>query len=213
MPLIKADGLSYEDHCQMASYKRYYFTPDLIIPPEITYQWYQYNKYTMVAVRDSFSQKMVAYINALPIKNELYEQYMSGVFGNTEINPEFLKMNPHIVRKYDEPGPYILYLCSVAIHPAYSSSGTKALRIMLNELARIFLKLAENGIYISEILADPVSPMGIDLCHIVDMSLHKAGNSTFYKTTKAINLFRLSAKPLRTEIATMYDNFFKPPST
>ncbi|MDD5168874.1 MAG: hypothetical protein PHN75_08655 [Syntrophales bacterium] len=67
MLLLETDRLSYEDHCRMASYKRYYFTPEL------------------------------------------------------------LKTNPDIIRKYDEPGRYILYLCSAAVHPDYYSSRIKIL--------------------------------------------------------------------------------------
>ena len=207
MRLLITDGLSYEDHRWMAEYEGYYFAQHWIVPPEIRYRWYQFNEYTMIAVRDSVSRKIVAHLGTLPLKNEIYERYRSGAFRNEEIGLALLGPNIDVIRKYDEPGLYILYCFSTAIHPDYLRK-TNALRLLLNGFAQVFLKLAGNGIYVSQLFGHPVTPEGVKLCRILNMRPDAAVDSRFYANKMTVTLFRAADNPLRNTIVKMYNSYF-----
>jgi hypothetical protein len=61
MLFVETEGLSYEDHRHMVDYESFYFAQDSIIPAEIRYRWYQFNKYTMVTGRGIYISDLYAH--------------------------------------------------------------------------------------------------------------------------------------------------------
>jgi len=207
MLFVETTGLSFEDHCRMAEYEGYYFPEGSIVAPEIRFRWHQFNEHTVVPVRDSVSRKIVAHLSTLPLVDEICERYRSGGFRNEEIGAALLKSNADIIRKYDDPGLYVLYCFSTAVHPDYSRK-TNALRLLLNGFAEAFLKLAGNGIYVSQLFGRPVTPEGVKLCKILNMRPDAAVDSRFYANKMTVTLFRAADNPLRSAIVKVYRDFF-----
>lgn len=136
--------------------------PDVIASPTTALKWFEYNPLTIIGARDTTTGKLVGFFNTLPIRENIFDQIKSGNFDDT-------KFTIDDIRQYDIPGFYKLYLCSFCIHPAYNT--TTAFRIIYNGFFDFLLNLAsEREIYISDIIADGVTPKGSSLCESIGMN-------------------------------------------
>ena len=207
MLFVETDGLSYEDHCRIAEYEHLHFSHPLIVPPEITFRWYQYNPCTMVAVRDEASREIVGHLGTVPLKDEVYRRYRSGGFRGVEMGAAIVEADADIIVKYDKPGPYVLYCFATAVHPDYMGK-TKALQLLLDGFTETFLKLAAGGVYVSELYGRPVTPEGIKLCRILNMTPDIGVDPRFYGNKKTVTLFRSASRPLKDAIVPLYRRFF-----
>lgn len=140
----------------------------LVLPPKLIaslstdIDWYNYNPLTLIGARDADSGKLIGFFNTLPISDRLYTQIRSGSFDDTNISIKD-------IRQYDIPGFYKLYLCSFCIHPSYNT--TNAFKIIYTTFIDFLLNLAsECDIYISNIIADGVTPKGASLCETIGMT-------------------------------------------
>ncbi|MBP8303206.1 MAG: GNAT family N-acetyltransferase [Phycisphaerae bacterium] len=138
--LAIADQVTRADLDQMEQYKRRYFGEGLIIPAAIVYRWYLLNPDTLVVVRDAAMGEVVGHLHVVPIVDTVVEAFTRGALGDDHLTAAFVREHPDIVRSYDEPGPYVAYLCSVAVHPDYAN--THALRLVLNAYADILMVAA-----------------------------------------------------------------------
>lgn len=165
--LVIADSLSLEDHRQMAEYKKQYFSPEAIIPAEITYGWYLLNPYTVVAVRDPGSGRIVANMNIIPIQNQLVESLSLVDVDDTVFSLSFLDAHSDLVRRYDEPGSYVIFLYSTAVHPGFHR--ISLFFTMVGAYLEIALKLARQGMFVSAVIGNAATEMGLKLCQFFGM--------------------------------------------
>ena len=137
---------------------------DLIAGPEMTKAWYLYNNLTLLGARDKKTGKLIGFIHTLPVTEDLFKQISCGNFDDTIISNSD-------IRQYDIPGFYKLYISSICIHPKYN--GSIAFKVMYSNFIEMLLSLAqENEIYISDIIADGVTPKGKILCESIGMVKH-----------------------------------------
>lgn len=134
---------------------------DLIASIETAIEWYDYNEYTYIAIRDKGTKKIAGYFTLLPITQDTYNLILSGDFMDKEFTTDS-------ILTYDAPGLYILYVASVAIHPYYKNSN--AFIELYNAVIDVLLSLAtEREIYISEIIAEASTKQGEKFCKIMGM--------------------------------------------
>lgn len=144
---------------------------DLIASVETATEWYDYNNYTYIAIRDCATQKIVGYFTLLPITEDTYNLILSGDFMDKEFTTDSIV-------QYEAPGIYILYVASVAIHPSYQN--TNAFIELYNAVIDVMVGLAQQReIYFSQILAEASTKQGEKLCKIMGMKKH---NSTTTNT-------------------------------
>lgn len=144
---------------------------DLIASVETAIEWYDYNNYTYIAIRDCVTQKIVGYFTLLPITEDTYNLILSGDFMDKEFTTDSIV-------QYEAPGIYILYVASVAIHPQYQN--TNAFLELYNAVIDVLIGLAQQReIYFSQILAEASTKQGEKLCKIMGMKKH---NSTTTNT-------------------------------
>ena len=144
---------------------------DLIASVETAIEWYDYNNYTYIAIKDYFTKKIVGYFTLLPITEDTYNLILSGDFMDKEFTTDSIV-------QYEAPGIYILYVASVAIHPKYQN--TNAFIELYNAVIDVVIGLAQQReIYFSQILAEASTKQGEKLCKIMGMKKH---NSTTTNT-------------------------------
>ncbi|MDD3895053.1 MAG: hypothetical protein PHU36_08565 [Syntrophomonadaceae bacterium] len=196
--------LSLEDHRQMAEYKENYFDPELIIPPEITYEWYLYNPDTLVAVRDTRTGHIAGHLNFLPFLNGMLYEFLSGKLDASVFSVSYLKQNTNIIRKYNSSDEYYLYLGSAAVAPKYL--GTNLFRMMVNTYGEVLLRLAKREIYISVIVSNAITRQGIKLCEYFKMKpgIISPKLKNIYISTRITDFFGFLKKPVRAELLAAY---------
>ncbi len=148
--------------------------------------WSRANPDIYVMLRDTQTQKIVAYINAMPVTDECYEMIRNGAFIDVDISPE-------MILTYDMPCPYCLYFSSVVIHPDFRNSGL--FKYLFNAILSRFLELGSNDVFIKKMLADAVSPEGEKFCKLfgmkkLDISEH---GSSLYEVSMIPPEFRITS--------------------
>lgn len=137
---------------------------DLIASVETAIEWYDYNSYTYIAIRDCDTKKIVGYFTLLPITEDTYNMILSGDFMDKEFTTDSIV-------QYEAPGIYTLYVASVAIHPTYQN--TNAFIELYNAVIDVMIGLAQQReIYFSQILAEASTKQGEKLCKIMGMKKH-----------------------------------------
>lgn len=124
-------------------------------------RWWKRNKYIYVMLEDIRLNKIIGYINAMPINDNLYNIIMKGEIIDVSINEENIET-------YDLPDSYNLYISSVALHPDYHNSG--AFKFLYDALMLLMIELFKREIYFKKVIADAVSPIGEKLCKYIGMS-------------------------------------------
>ena len=134
---------------------------DLIASVETAIDWYEYNNYTYIAIRDNVTHKIVGYMTFLPITEDVYNQILSGDF----MDKEFTRDS---ILQYEKPGLYTVYVASVAIHPTYQN--TNAFYVLYNAAIDMFMELAsQREIYVEKIIAEASTVQGEKLCKLMQM--------------------------------------------
>jgi len=161
---IPPSSITDEDILETYNIEKLVLPPGLIAGPEMTKEWFSHNNLTLLGSRDRKTGKLIGFIHSLPVTDDLFNQISSGNFDDTIISNSD-------IRQYDIPGFYKLYMSSICVHPKYN--GSIAFKVMYDEFIELLLTLAqENEIYISEILADGVTPKGKVLCESIGMIKH-----------------------------------------
>jgi hypothetical protein len=155
---------------------------ELVYPPEyrvnsrIISGWYQKNPNIYTLVVDKNNNRVVGYINAMPLENSYFKKIQTGTIIDVTIPPE-------AIRSFDFPDFYKLYISSIAIDPSYH--GTTAFKLLYDGYIEKLLELARNEIFISEIIADTVTEMGEKIAKYIGMKKVKRTNhdSFIYQVT------------------------------
>ncbi|MHB8076582.1 toll/interleukin-1 receptor domain-containing protein [Desulfosporosinus fructosivorans] len=153
--------LRYEDFEDMLEIDKLVLREDLIAEIDTTFEWYKYNIYTHIALRDSNTQKTIGYFALLPITEDTYEEIMSGDFKDKDFSVDN-------ILQYNFPDFYKMYIASVAIHPDYQN--TNAFTKLYNAFVDLLVSLAkEREVFISEVIAEASTKQGEKLCKMVGM--------------------------------------------
>lgn len=153
--------LRYQDFEDMYFIDKLVLREDLIAEVDTTFEWYKYNIYSHIALRDSITSKIIGYFSMLPITEDTYNKILSGDFKDKDFNTDN-------ILQYDFPDFYKLYIASVAIHPDYQN--TTAFTKLYSALVDLLLNLAkEREVFISEIVAEASTKQGEKLCKMVGM--------------------------------------------
>lgn len=159
---VAPEEFSKENILQSYEIEKLVLPPELIASPSIVLTWNEHNPLTFIGAKDASTGKLVGFFNTLPISDALYDSILSGDFDDTTISINDIK-------QYDMPGFYKLYLCSFCINPAYNT--TSAFKVIYNSFIDFLLHLAsEREIFISDIIADGVTPKGASLCESIGMN-------------------------------------------
>ncbi|MCJ7481759.1 MAG: DUF4145 domain-containing protein [Thermodesulfovibrionales bacterium] len=169
----------------------------------ICYSWLDRNPEIYTLLIDPSVEKVIGYINAMPLEPEYYKIVESG----KRLDVDF---PAKAIRLYDLPDFYFLYFCSIAIDPSYHS--TTAFKALYNAFIDKLLDLAQREFYITEILADAVTEEGNRLCQYAGMrSLGETShNSQIFKATllpPSLRVTSLKAKKLTIFYQKKYEEF------
>lgn len=154
---------------------------------DVCYAWFEKNPHIYTLIQDKQTERVVGYINAIPLEKEYYQRLEKGATIDLEIPA-------NEIRRYDLPDFYFLYFASIGIHPSYQSTST--FRALYDAFIETLIKFTHQDIFISEIMADAVTEEGVRLCKYAGMkkvidSNHK---STIYKVSLLPPSLRVTTK-------------------
>lgn len=158
---------------------------DLIASVETAIEWYEYNNYTYLALREELSMRIAGYITLLPITEDTCNKILSGNFMDKDFTSD-------AILQYEYPGLYTVYVASVAIHPKYQN--TNAFYKLYTASLDMFLELArEREIYVEKIIAEASTVQGEKLCRILRMKKNCS-------TTTNTDIYTLTLIPPETKL-------------
>lgn len=163
LEVIQPTDLTYDDFQEMYYIDTLVMREDLIADITTIYkEWFLYNNYTHIAIKDSQTAKLIGYCAILPVTDETYTKILGGDFKDKEFNKD-------AIRQYDLPADtYKLYVAGLALHPAYHN--TNAFTFLYNAVIDLLLFLArEREIYVSEIIAEASTKQGEKFCKLLNM--------------------------------------------
>lgn len=128
---------------------------------ETCYKWYRRNPFIYFMIKDIHTQKIVGYINAMPVTDELYEALKQDELDDINI--------PHKgILRYTASGQYNLYFASIVVKPSLINH-SKLARKLVDAVCDFFIEKANDNIIIKRMLAKEVSTDGKMLCLGMDM--------------------------------------------
>jgi len=163
LEVIQPTDLTYDDFQEMYYIDTLVMREDLIADITTIYEeWFLYNNYTHIAIKDSQIARLIGYCAILPITDETYAKILSGDFKDKDFNKD-------AIRQYDLPADtYKLYVAGLALNPAYHN--TNAFTFLYNAIIDLLLFLArEREIYVSEIIAEASTKQGEKFCKLLNM--------------------------------------------
>jgi hypothetical protein len=144
---------------------------------KICQSWYKKNPNIYTLLFTQKSERLIGYINAMPLYDEYYQKIKNGTQIDTFINPKG-------ICDYGLPGFYNLYFCSIAIKTAYCND-LSAFRILFNGFIKKIQDFAMQNIYFKEIVADSWTEKGDQMAKMLGMNYVK-------KTTHGSNIYSMS---------------------
>lgn len=168
---------------------------------ELCMGWFIQNPDIYTVIVDKRIDKVVGYINAMPLEEEIISKIQDGVYMDTDIKPEY-------ILTYDFPDFYKLYLCSVVIDPDYR--GSIAFKMLYEAYFDKLLNLARNDVFVSEIIADAVTKDGEKLCNFIGMKKinDTQHGSAIFKTTLLPPSIRVTTKKAK-HLAILYQKRYE----
>lgn len=160
------------------------------------YSWHKLNKDIYIIIKDTNTNKVVAYTNTTPITEECYNKIKSGEFLTTNITQD-------MILPYEMPSPYNLYFFSIVIHPDYQNTGLFS--IMLNTLIDKFIQFAKQDIFIKRMIADAVTSNGEKFCTLFGM--RKITQSTHSSTLYEVQLIPPKFKKISIKAKELYEYY------
>jgi len=154
---------------------------------EICCSWFEKNPHIYIMIIDGSTHNVIGYVNAMPLEAEYYARIASGSTIDIDIPSS-------VIRKYDLPDFYLLYFASICLHPSYQN--TSAFRALYDAFIEKLVQLARNDIFMTEILADAVTPEGVRLCRYAGMHEERQTEhkSTIYKVSLLPPALRVTTK-------------------
>lgn len=181
---IKLDAITYDDIYHVDSIQ--------------CEEWFKVNPDIYVMAKDLKNNKIIAYVNIMPVTEECYELIKEGHFIDSGITAD-------MVLSYDMPCPYSIYFSSIVIHPDYQN--TEVFMELFNAIIDKFIWLGNHEVYIKRMIADAVTTNGEKFCKLFGMKkiIGSTHNSTLYEATLIPPKFRIISR--KTKI--LYDYYNK----
>lgn len=153
-----------------------YYSQDAWVKADICWDWFQKNPDIYIMGINTETNRVVSYLNAMPISDSYFNTIASGNFLDSQIPQNEIK-------SYNLPGFYKLYICSIAIDPAFQNCDI--CNKMLDAFMSKLLQLASKGIYITDVIADGFTENGKRLCELYGMKkiISSSHDSEVYKIT------------------------------
>lgn len=140
---------------------------------ETCYKWYRRNPFIYFMIKDIHTQKIVGYINAMPVTDELYEALKQDELDDINI--------PHkSILRYTASGQYNLYFASIVVKPSLKNHSRLA-RKLVDAVCDFFIEKANDNIIIKRMLAKEVSTDGKMLC--LNMGMKSRNNDSIFEVS------------------------------
>jgi hypothetical protein len=149
--------------------------------PDLVEAWFKCNPAIYTILKDTDADRVVGYMNAMPVADSVIDDVMAGDFDERDIGPGTLL-------RYDQPHFYRLYICSAALLSSYRSG--IAFRQLLNGFLTRLLDLAERERYIRDAVVDAVTPIGVKFCEMLGMRF-------VTNSTRASDIYHVQIYPPR----------------
>ena len=166
---IVVDGrnVTVDDIAEAVSLDKLVYDEEYYVTIRQCLDWYNKNDQIYTMIKESDTNRTIAYVNASPVTSEYYNKIRGGEFIDTYLPPD-------AIVGYDFPDLYNLYFSSIVVHP--DCQNTAVFLALFNAITQKFLELGRQGILIKSIVADAVSKKGEKFCRLFGME--KVKNST-----------------------------------
>ncbi|HSZ84603.1 MAG TPA: hypothetical protein VK787_01160 [Puia sp.] len=162
---------------------------EFAIPDGLAEQWIEINRsiYSFLAT-DSKHQRIIGYINAMPLEKKIFEKLLEGKIHDNEIEPTN-------ILTYEECNSEIdLYIMSIALNPNFQTMHLglrdlgfeKLFNSIIDKLSKLFI---EKGIKVRRLAAVGWTKKGERLCQLLGM---RETGAVEEQTNKPIYLLELN---------------------
>lgn len=162
-------------------------------------KWAKTNPFIYFMVRDLQTQKIIGYINVMPLVQDFYDELKKDYMDDIDIPAEK-------ILRYGIPGLYSLYFASIVIHTSCKDR-VFILKLLVNSVINFFKEKAMEGIIIDKMFAKEVSGPGKHLCESFGMK-QSAENESIYEVSFYPPTFS-SQHSLFGDFYKFYDEFYK----
>jgi hypothetical protein len=135
-----------------------HYNTDFVGLFDVCLAWYEANQDIYTFVLDA-QDKLVGYINAMPVEEDTYNAILRGDFLDNNISPDS-------IMQFNFPGEFYLYFCSIGVDQAYKKDG-RVFRLLFNAFIEKITQWCDDGYVIKGIVCDAITKEGIKLCEIV----------------------------------------------
>ncbi len=115
-------------------------------------------------VRDTETDRIIAYVNISPVTVEYYTKISSGEFVDSLLPAD-------AIVDYAFPDLYDLYFSSIVVHPDYQN--TSVFLVIFKAIVEKFITLGKEGIIVRRMIADVVTDRGEKFCEMFGMTKRK----------------------------------------
>ena len=141
--------LTFEDFIKMEEIDHQYFPDENVSPAEEAYKWYLADSNSCVVVKDN--SKVVAYVNILYLKKEVYDKVKHNEMNESQILVSDLELDKDKYFNY-------LYFSAIAIDKNHRDIQT--LRELIDITSAKIIEIVNQGSEIKEVMADCSTPQG-----------------------------------------------------
>ena len=174
--------------------------PPVVVPgPEATKIWHKHNPYTLFGARDTSTGKLVGFMQAFPIREELFDDILEGNFDDTS----FAVTD---ILQYDKPGKYKLYMASFCLHPDYREIRAFLFKMILNDFLETMIMLAtQHEVYISDIIADATTNESRVMCS--GFGMKKIADSAHDTDVYHASIIPIATSSIRLKVVKQWKRF------
>lgn len=179
-----------------------YYSNELSGVLDTCVNWYNANNDIYTFVVDG-EEKVVGYINMMPVELEIYEKIKNGHFLDNDI-PSSSVIDPFM------PGTYYLYFCSVAIDQSMKPAKRQIFKMLYESFFKKLDSWAEDGICIQAMISDAVTADGKSIAE--SFGMQKVGESdhesSIYTATLLPPVFKVN-DPLSKKVLEKYRQYYE----
>jgi pimeloyl-ACP methyl ester carboxylesterase len=151
----------------VASFKHIPRSGENLLPRGLSTQWILVNPDIYTFLLDQNAERVVGYLNAMPVKEEVFDELMRGEKGDPEVTADDIVL-------FDRPGDFALYIMCVAIEASARRVGQgvfhEALGLLVNALEDKLLRYYRQfGFRVRTVGAVGWTPEGKKLCELLGM--------------------------------------------
>ena len=128
--------------------EKQFFLNDKVVSFENCRAWFNSEPLCYFGAYDN--NKLVGYLCCIPLKKDFYNDYKNGITNETKLTQNFIE--PYKV------GDNFCLLEGVGVLPEYRTQGV--LKMLLNKYKNFVIEQKENGVIVTEIIADCVTVDG-----------------------------------------------------